>query len=481
MQVSRCRVLISGAGPSGLVAALMCLDRAWTDIVVVERRADPSQFERGKAFNYQLDGRGQAILERLGIGADHLRRYGLPNDHFKLTQFTPEGKANTSSPPILMPDRKTPYWMTRHNLLKMLQEVLAERNKTGAVSMLYGHEVERLACDDEGFLQAHITTAQNCQAVFSAELILGCDGLGSQVRKGLKSLGTEPGFEMKSFPSPSAGLKYKVLALPPKFSVAGHASGVTDHEMAYAFHSNYAEKKKRLALFALPVPSPTENRNVNIILPSDHHFWGLTGVDEIMGFLHQGFPQLAFDSLVSSEEAQAFANGPPGAFPRPQYAQQIHALFSKGARKTDCLLIGDAAHAFPPDLGMGVNSALEDLLVLNKLLDKHQDNVPAACNEYQVSRLPENRALVHLVKSVHPYQYNQVPWRLKLWMVKFVVQLAISKVTGGRVSPPGFVLSQHHLMSFVEMKRRKNQADTVFFGLLALLAAGVGVGVTALL
>lgn len=480
MQHSRCRVLIAGAGPSGLAAALMCLHRGWTDIVLVERRADPHRFERGKAFNYQLDGRGQAILEQIDVDAARLRRYGLPNDHFRLTQFAPDGSAKTSSPPILMADRKTPYWMTRQNLLKLLQELLAERNPNNAVKVLYGHMIEGLGSHADGTPHVTMTGPDEKQIQICADLILGCDGLGSRVRQGLQHLLPEADFGMSAFASPSAGLKYKVLSLPPNFPVDGHDAGVSDHEMAYAFGSTYKDKDKRLALFALPVPSATENRNMNIILPPEHQFWTLSGAEDVMRFLSEGFPQLPLKSLVTSGEAEAFASGAPGAFPEPQYANCIHAHFSEGSATTDCLLIGDAAHAFPPDLGMGVNSALEDLRVLNDLLDEHEEQVAVAAAAFAKARLPENQALVRLVKSVHPYQYNQTPWRLKLWMLKFVLQLGISKVTRGRVGPPGFVLSQHHRMGFVDMERRKHRADAVFYGVALLLATGVALGVRAL-
>jgi 2-polyprenyl-6-methoxyphenol hydroxylase-like FAD-dependent oxidoreductase len=39
------------------------------------------------------------------------------------------------------------------------------------------------------------------------------------------------------------------------------------------------------------------------------------------------------------------------------------------------LLLGDALHAFPPDLGQGVNSGLEDVVELNNCLDDSNDSI----------------------------------------------------------------------------------------------------------
>jgi threonine dehydrogenase-like Zn-dependent dehydrogenase len=53
------QALICGGGPCGLVAAITLHQLGWQDIVLVERRPSHAAFERGKAFNYQIDGRGQ--------------------------------------------------------------------------------------------------------------------------------------------------------------------------------------------------------------------------------------------------------------------------------------------------------------------------------------------------------------------------------------------------------------------------------------
>ena len=58
---------------------------------------------------------------------------------------------------------------------------------------------------------------------------------------------------------------------------------------------------------------------------------------------------------------------PLGEFPAPQYARRLG--FSAGG--AGAVLLGDAAHSFPPDLGQGVNSALEDAAALARAIDTH--------------------------------------------------------------------------------------------------------------
>jgi len=58
MDVEKQQVLISGGGPSGLAATLLFAEMGWQDIIVVERRSSPQDFEKNKSFNYLVDERG---------------------------------------------------------------------------------------------------------------------------------------------------------------------------------------------------------------------------------------------------------------------------------------------------------------------------------------------------------------------------------------------------------------------------------------
>ncbi|MEM1231676.1 MAG: NAD(P)/FAD-dependent oxidoreductase [Pseudomonadota bacterium] len=450
-----CQVLISGAGPSGVAAGILLAQLGWREIVIVERRAQQQGFDRERAFNYQLEGRGQALLERIGITQATMAAYGLPNDHFTLTRIAPGAQPKVITPPILVPDRQTPYWMTRTRLMAMLDGALQPHLANGAIRLLEGHRFAGFADTATGQV-ARVRTTTGEQLEFRPRLLLGCDGLHSQVRRGLVEHSDELAsrFYRVTHPSPSADLAYKVLNLPPSFDVQSPRCRVDDHAMAYAFTGRDREADRRMALFALPVATAEDPRTVNIILPRNHRFWDLEGVPAISEWLREHFPQFDVPAVAGAAELAAFADAERGQFPQPQYTRHIYTALNGGSSEQamHCVLLGDAAHAFPPDLGMGVNSALEDVARLEAHLSPQA--LGAGLRAYAAEREPEHAALVRLVQRVHPYQYNQVPWRLKLWTARFLFQLLLHRGSRGLIEMPGFMLSQLHRISFTEMEQR---------------------------
>eukprot|EP00596_Hydrurales_sp_CCMP1899_P001903 CAMPEP_0119053150 /NCGR_PEP_ID=MMETSP1177-20130426/74239_1 /TAXON_ID=2985 /ORGANISM="Ochromonas sp, Strain CCMP1899" /LENGTH=112 /DNA_ID=CAMNT_0007033009 /DNA_START=679 /DNA_END=1015 /DNA_ORIENTATION=+ len=105
--------------------------------------------------------------------------------------------------------------------------------------------------------------------------------------------------------------------------------------------------------------------------------------EEVKEFLVSSFPQIDFSTFVSDDEIARFAAQiNPGEFPNPQYVKGLQQVFGgkalgsespsgvsekkaeDGVKVCGVLLAGDAAHAFPPDLGQGVNSGFEDIFGL---------------------------------------------------------------------------------------------------------------------
>ncbi|CAK0827492.1 unnamed protein product, partial [Prorocentrum cordatum] len=136
------------------------------------------------------------------------------------------------------------------------------------------------------------------------------------------------------------------------------------------------------------------------------------------------------------------------------------------------VLVGDALHAFPPDLGQGVNSALQDVMVLKEALDAEGDEHPSrAAARFQEARVPEAAALVEMMRVAAPYQYSQSAWGYRLWTThrqsvsmstasepcprtwSFLARLLLNKVS--KAFPlPAFMQVQDPELSYSEAWRR---------------------------
>lgn len=81
---------------------------------------------------------------------------------------------------------------------------------------------------------------------------------------------------------------------------------------------------------------------------------------QLKSFLADAFPQIPVADGIDDDELKRFAESKGGRFPDPQYCPGLQWVVGKdgGAERTEELegpcgvaLIGDAIHAFPPDLG----------------------------------------------------------------------------------------------------------------------------------
>jgi len=175
-EMNKRQVMICGGGPSGLAAAIMLHQQGWEEIILVERRVSHDTFERGKAFNYQLDGRGQNMLSHIGIHEDDITKYGIANRKFILNSFGPDGIEKSFAIPFVLPGKKTAYWITRSALLDMLYQRLSRINSDERIKLYYGHQFDGLEISDKGAL-ANIVDVNGQKRSFKPSLILGCDGV----------------------------------------------------------------------------------------------------------------------------------------------------------------------------------------------------------------------------------------------------------------------------------------------------------------
>lgn len=468
-------VLIVGGGPTGLATALMLANRGWTNITVLEKRSAADYYEPDKSFNYLIDGRGQKCTDLFGL-TESLSKLGVQNTVFSITRIQPSGERKTSKLSIGDANRKTPYWLPRRVFVQLLYEEI-ERNWQDKITVLFSAqctEVNRIATTEES--QKLEVVAQIVADVkrFEPFFLVGCDGIQSIVRKTLNQWDQDR-FEMQQFPSPSSGLKYKVLSLPPNFPLDAQHQDYAVATMAYAIRGVQRHRTRPISLGLLPIREDTSPRTANIINYPDHPVWDLKTGEQVLQFLEQDIPQLPIREIISIDEAERFAKSSGGVFPVSQFCSRLHYLLKQQAADsigTGVLLLGDAIHCFPPDIGQGVNAALEDVVVLNDILCQSQDDLAQALPRYETARSPDVAAVARLAQIAAPWQYNQNRLQARLWALQVFLRLGMSRLFP-IVSPPAFFLLQNHQLSYREIWHREQQGSQRFKVLSLVLLTGL--------
>ena len=465
-------VVIIGGGPAGLGAALMLAKRGWTDITVLEKRPSAAYYEPDKSFSYQIDGRGQKLTDLLEI-TPKLADLSVPNTDFYFTLIKKDGTRQTSKLPIADSNRKTAYWLPRASFVQLFYQEI-EENWSDSIQVLFQTQCIEIQQNRE-CLEIIAQSRDKNKFTLTPTLLVGCDGLNSIVRHTLHHMeGKSQDFEMQQFPSPSAGLKYKVLTLPPQFPLSAKEGDLSHSTMAYGIRSAFKGRNQAISLGLLPLKNTDLPRTANIIAFPEHQIWQLKTPEAVEHFLKQAFPQLPLEQIIAPEEIARFVSSDGGTFPIAQYCSKLYRIWRQPQdnQGTAVILLGDAVHCFPPDIGQGVNSALEDVYLFHETLGQTEDNLSQALPRYQNLRQPDIKALIRLVQISYPWQYNQAPLQKRLWSLNFFLRFLLNRVFPFLFNPHSFLLIQNHELSYSEILNKSNrttQAIFIFFGLLILL------------
>lgn len=474
IQSNHSNVLIVGGGPAGLATALMLAHRGWTKITVLEKRPSADYYEPDKSFNYLINGRGQKLTDLLGL-TDSLSKLGVPNTEFSITRIFASGKRKTSKLPSFFSNRKTAYWIPRQVFVQLLYEEI-ERNWQDQITVLFDTQCTAInKITTQGIQTLEVVAQQAHKQVerFEPFFLVGCDGLKSIVRNKLKQCDRPERFEMQQFPSPSSGLKYKVFSFPANFPLDSQHQDTAVSTMAYAIKGAGRSRTRFVSLGLLPIKDDTAPRTANIITHQDHQIWQMKTGEQLLQFLEQDFPQLPIREIISIEEADRFAKSEGGVFPIPQFCSGLHYLLkSSTAIQSGVVLLGDAVHCFPPDIGQGVNSALEDVFTLHEALAQSQDDLKEALPHYEAMRARDVYGLVRLAQTAAPWQYNQNRLRSRLWAIQFFLRLGISRLFPV-VSPPAFFLLQDQQFSYREIWQQEQQGNQILKVLNVILIGGL--------
>lgn len=443
------RIAIVGAGPSGLLLALYLSSRSHTfrnhlEIDLFDREADHhSQPRSNPDRSYTIDITGHGLKAIREIGAAVEARFDR-----ELIRFT-----GIHAYPI---KRTLNYgdkgWTgSRGDICSaLLNELQSQTSRQYSINTHWQHDVIGIDATS-GKLQAVFTVTDAMQE-FEFDLIVAADGAGSGMRRILEAeqrLHTRK----KSIPNYSRILHLDNI----------EASGQLDPTLLHVFSlrpwavggaildtkSENPDDSESLEASGLP-----KKFFAQMGFADDSLFSGKQEVQRLLDAVQfrpiDKRETTNLSSFVSSGEVMAFSN-------RPVYHTGKTVLCSRLACGR-CVLLGDAATAFPP-VGQGVNAAMESAVILGKklcaaLTVADECDLTAAANAYSEQWLPQSEACAAIA--------NTVVYGSRINLMKLIVQGIITQITGIEMSAAQLAKDQQlDYRDALQLARKRNQIAIV--------------------
>ena len=376
-------VTIVGAGLVGSLLSIYLSKRGYK-VNVFERRADMrlETMSAGRSINLALSDRGWRGLEGVGIAEDikkiSIPMYGRFIHHKDGTNaYQPYGK-----------DNQAIYSVSRADINMKLMD-LAEQQEN--VNIQFNKKCtlinrKDLAITFEDNLTKEISNT-------SADLLFGADGAFASSRLSIQLQSDR--FEYNQH---YIDCGYKELIIP-----AGKNG-------EFLLDKNALHIWPRGSFMMIALPNPDGNFTCTLFLPFEGE---------------KSFSNLKTDKQVEeffkSEFSDAFTLMPTliSDFKTNTTASLVTVKCAPWVFDNKIGLIGDAAHAIVPFYGQGMNCGFEDCVVLNELIEKHNDNWDIIFPEYEQLRKPDGDAIADLAIA------NFVEMRDKTADPKFILQKKI--------------------------------------------------------
>lgn len=347
---------IIGAGVSGLALALL-LSKKGHRVSIYEKRLKLDKEIGGKSINLTISGRGFNVFNDLGLKDEILSHAVIVKGrkvHFSEYKSV-SYKYGTQNDHVL-------YAIRRAHLINILLEAVEKEAK---ISTFYG--VELLGINQLTLTCSFRRVVDNVSFTEQADSIIGADGVFSTVRNVMLSN------QLISYQQHVFDWGYK------------------------EFHFDRNEGA-RLNLNLDHIHVWSKSNSMLVAIPNTNHTFSailLAPRKNKDGKLND------FNMLVKTEYRELGLNDNFFMADSGRYHNCLVSIkIDKWHLEDKIVLIGDACHATYPFYGQGMNSALEDAVVLNNFINKSTLSRSEAFSAYEELRKAET-SILHQLSETH--------------------------------------------------------------------------------
>lgn len=362
-------VLVVGAGPAGLAAAIELGSRG-IKVLLAERNARAGAAPRAKTTNV----RTRTHLRRWGI-ADHLAAASplgvdYPNDIFFVTRLADHGLAHIKDAFNAAPARSPDYpehaqWVPQYTLERVLREHAAT---LPSVTMRFDATFAG-AEEQDGHVTSVLTEAEGVETRVTSKFVIGADGARSGVRDLI-------GATMHG--------KY---GLSRNYNVVFRAPG-----LAKAHRHGRGVMYWQMSINGASLIGPMDGGDIWFFMP--------TGMKD-------------GETLSNAQAAEAITRATGLALPYEILSTDewiASRLLADRYRKGRIFLVGDACHLHPPFGGYGMNMGIGDSVDLGWKIAAYLQGWggEALLDSYQPERQPIHEAVMEEAVANHAVLGNQL-------------------------------------------------------------------------
>lgn len=346
-----------GGGLAGSLLSILLAKRGY-EVHLFEKRSDMRQgnYDGGKSINLALSTRGIVALEKVGLDKEILdiaipmtgRMMHDVQGNLSYQPYGKEGQAINS--------------VSRASLnIKLLQLASQYPN----IHMYFNH-----TCTHAD-LESGTTTYKTPSGEIltdNADFVVATDGAFSAVREAFQKS------SRFDYSQTYQNYGYKELEIPP----GSNGEFLIDKNCLHIW------PRKSFMMIALPNPDATFTCTLFMQYEGEPGFDDINSENTVNQFFDTWFKDA---KSMMPTLTQDFLHNPLGSLVTIKCFPWTKGKFA---------LLGDAAHAVVPFYGQGMNCSFEDCIVMDELLGKYPNDIPAAFKEYQTNRKTNADAIADL-------------------------------------------------------------------------------------